>query len=1162
MTINSSARLAVTPPPISALPVASPRLTMAPAIIGGVVISGAVVESLLATGIVVLGTAVLWTASTELAKAITDAVQEYGIPYATDKLIQLRSALQIAYQEGSRQFGAGTARAYQFMLDTVKQWIRGGPNVPVIPNQTKTIPSPTPQVESIQIKPATFSGPNELANQIRGSNPRAYKLYEAVRQLDLWLRNGKGESIGAKRTATGKQLLELFSSMRVGGQPIALSVMTPQGIVNFQVVRASTNTLAITSGAETLHVEIKGNGLDFADTSRVIEAILEANGQFGRRPAPPRKVLPVAPIPIIPSSSIPVISVTPLPTVPTAAASSAQLNGQLLSSIKTVNQRDLAGQLKQTDLLALNRANELISANASIVVKGKKIKARDYLNSGGTIRANTNVGIAKIGERYWVFTPQKGGPQAYVGSSVSFDSVGGKLNLQPDLVPAPTKAKPRPGPITTSPAPGGLPPNKDPKNTPPAFNRATVFAAAFTELMKLVSGTKNAAETDRAIEKWADKIGWMIEQQEIDKYRSGRTTGRTGRESQRLLAALDAIDRMRVRAGTGGASSMTYDPARSADFILEREARYGKDLGISIAFARELRKVLEQAITGLSSDDPAASRLRKALRHLIDHEVLLQTKNTKLDALMQVINSQKLAGRSVATLESLYYKMSARAPSSDLSPAQRKAYLTALDKLLKEMKSRGAVPRGEASLNPSVYLSATGGELSSQQLRRIDQMLDAGISESSIVSNLQGGWRPASAGVPQGKPTAEDQRLLFSARSSPEIVNSQVLDPRVGKTLVVVSESSRAQYEKIFANQPSVVVVAAFNKDEDPVNSLVARGVMADVKRIIAVGGAGQIDVAKGLTNHFSQDISGDLVVVPTVLSTTTLATPFVVTGVAANVSKAFSATTVVVPMKEMINDILNIKDPVLRKRAFKAFAFNFGGGGGDLQGSISIQLQNLYYKPVSGKTALEVLAEDKYAKSAIALNKKLVTSFPDIAKNDATTLGVISRKETEAQIGNSLVEIANQLFEYGNKATGAEPNPIEYLNDVVGAEHEFFNATNDTPLGKAANHGELVAMGTLMQARAYGELTKDFSVYDSLVAAYQKLGIPTTAADLASRGITVDEISVALAKSIAKNRLGDAIPNNLGGATRSLVSVWNTTYSSGINEAARYKQLIENTFR
>ena len=576
MTINSL--LLQTLPTLSRqnLPSDSNRVAVAPVVVGGAAVVGAavVVESLIATGIVVLGTAVLYTATKELTKAISDAVQAYGIPYATDKAKQMRSALQIAYQEGSSRYGAGTAQAYRFMLDSVKQWIRGGPNAPVIPNQTKTIPSFTPQSEPIQVNPSTFPSDNELASQIKGGNTKAYQLYESVRQLDVWLRSGKGENTGPKRTATGKQLMELLSSMRVGGQPIPLAVMTARGMVNFQVARVNNNVLAITSGSETLHVAIKGSGLNVADTIKTIEAILETTGQFGRKKTPPSKVPPVTPLPDISGNVPPVV---PLPTIP------------------------------------------------------------------------------------------KPGPRP--GSTI------------------------KPGPITKPPPSGGVPPpNKGPKNTPPPFNRATVLAAAYAELLKLASGTKNSAETDRAIEKWVEKIGWITDQQKIDDYRSGRTTVRSGRESQRLSDALDAIDRMRIGAGTGGASSVKYDPSKAADFIIESVARYGKDLGISLAFTRELKNLLEQRIAGLSSNDPAANKLQQALRHLIEHELLLQTKNAKLDALTQAVNSQNLAVRSLRTLKFLHSILSARGASIDMNPGQRTANQTALDILLKEIKSRDAAP--------------------------------------------------------------------------------------------------------------------------------------------------------------------------------------------------------------------------------------------------------------------------------------------------------------------------------------------------------------------------------------------------------------------------------------------------------------------------------------
>ena len=711
------------------------------------------------------------------------------------------------------------------------------------------------------------------------------------------------------------------------------------------------------------------------------------------------------------------------------------------------------------------------------------------------------------------------------------------------------------------------PSDQNPSNTLPPFNRTAVLAASVAELKKLISSPSSTA-VEREIQKYFEKIGGSFDQQRIDQYRQGQISreqalgGLSGEARGRVSNALDQIDRMRVGTGTGGAPSLSYDPSKVADAIIEHVARYGKDLGINLAFTRELKNVLERRIAALGNDDPAVNKLRQALAHLNQHEILLQTKTAKFDAAARAINSSKLDSLSRESLEFFYFALSGRVSSADLNPGQRADYQKAMDKLLNEMKSRGVVPRGAASIDPSTYSRAAGEQLNAEQLRRIDQMLNAGMSEFIIKANLQIGWRPGPIGIPQGKPTAADQKLSISSRTTPEIVRSRVLDPKVGKTLILVSQSSKAQYEKMFANQPNVVVVAAFNKDADPVNSLVEQGVMKGVRRIIGIGGAGQLDVAKGLTNHFDPNLVGDLVVVPTVTSTTTLATPFVVTGKDATVSVASAATEIVVPVTEMVNDILKMKDPELRKRAFQAFTLNFGGGGGDLQGSISMQLQNLYHGPRTGNTALKDLSKNRYSKDAIALNEKIANNFPDIAKNDANALNVLALDTTAPQLAARLADIVNQLFEYGNQAVAAGKNAKVHLNNVVGAEHEFFNATNGKDLGSKANHGELVAMGTLMQARAYGELRGDYSVYNSLVAAYQKLGIPTSAADLVKRGITVDMIAEALVTSVQKNRQVDRAGRGLGGDNRSLISEWNSAKGGKTNEAAQYKKLIDNTFR
>ena len=264
--------------------------------------------------------------------------------------------------------------------------------------------------------------------------------------------------------------------------------------------------------------------------------------------------------------------------------------------------------------------------------------------------------------------------------------------------PGTTKTPTRPGIV--APAPGG------PNSPPPPFNRPTVLAAAVAELTKLIRTSQTPEETDQAIKKYLEKIGAAFVQQRIDQYRRGLISreealaGLSGEGRERVSAALDQIDRMRLGAAAGGTSSVVYDPDKVADFIIQYTARYGSDLGISLAFTRELKGVLERRIAALGNDDPAANKLRQALAQLTQYEALLQTKNAQFDALAQVVNSQSLAETSTSSLEALYFALSGRLAAAELNPAQRSAYQTAMDKILKEMKSRGVAPKGTASLNP------------------------------------------------------------------------------------------------------------------------------------------------------------------------------------------------------------------------------------------------------------------------------------------------------------------------------------------------------------------------------------------------------------------------------------------------------------------------------
>jgi hypothetical protein len=479
------------------------------------------------------------------------------------------------------------------------------------------------------------------------------------------------------------------------------------------------------------------------------------------------------------------------------------------------------------------------------------------------------------------------------------------------------------------------------------------------------------------------------------------------------------------------------------------------------------------------------------------------------------------------------------------------------------------------NFDPTPYLEAVGVDgLTPKQLKVIEKMLKPikssgkvtpGASPETIIRQLQAGWRPFDDGVARGNPGGE-QTLRISARSAIEIAKSQVLGEGRGITLIVVSNSDLEKYQKTFLGNKSVRVIAGNNK-EDPINDLVRKGTMRGVGRIVAVGAGGAIDTAKGLGARFEEGRKGsaDVIVIPTITSTTTLATPFYVLGIEARVAVGQAATRVIVPIREVVSSVTQMDNPARRE---KAFDFTISGGFGDLQGVISQQLSKLYaeYKSTGAKlpypNALAGLRENKFASGSLKLNEALENTVPDVATNKDGTSVLLKRQDTLKRLSTTVTLIASGLFEYGNEAQKSG-NPGQHLQNMVGWEHEFFNATNGKPLGKKINHGVLVAMGTLLQAQAYGQLTGDYSVYNALVPVYRKMGIPTSAADLKARNVTDGEIASAIQASVGKNRLSDPRERGLGGQQDSLVSAWNKKAANGggVNNTDTYLKLIDRTF-
>jgi glycerol dehydrogenase-like iron-containing ADH family enzyme len=98
---------------------------------------------------------------------------------------------------------------------------------------------------------------------------------------------------------------------------------------------------------------------------------------------------------------------------------------------------------------------------------------------------------------------------------------------------------------------------------------------------------------------------------------------------------------------------------------------------------------------------------------------------------------------------------------------------------------------------------------------------------------------------------------------------------------------------------------------------------------------------------------------------------------------------------------------------------------------------------------------------------------------------------------------IAEQVYEANVKAVHDPKNAV-----LAGGEHEFYYDMVSSPDRKGtalaeSTHGELVAIGTLMTAKAVAQQSGDGRLFDALERASKKLGIPTTVKGLEERGLS-----------------------------------------------------------
>jgi glycerol dehydrogenase-like iron-containing ADH family enzyme len=128
--------------------------------------------------------------------------------------------------------------------------------------------------------------------------------------------------------------------------------------------------------------------------------------------------------------------------------------------------------------------------------------------------------------------------------------------------------------------------------------------------------------------------------------------------------------------------------------------------------------------------------------------------------------------------------------------------------------------------------------------------------------------------------------------------------------------------------------------------------------------------------------------------------------------------------------------------------------------------------------------------------------------------------KNTPKEIRDGMSWVENNFQSY-NQETMKELASLSHAASIeivrsgdssrsIGDEHKFYYKIMERHPeynGTTPTHGQIVAEGTLISARAYGEKTGDFTIYNRLRSAFEKLGLPVTYSELKSINLSRETI-------------------------------------------------------
>lgn len=230
--------------------------------------------------------------------------------------------------------------------------------------------------------------------------------------------------------------------------------------------------------------------------------------------------------------------------------------------------------------------------------------------------------------------------------------------------------------------------------------------------------------------------------------------------------------------------------------------------------------------------------------------------------------------------------------------------------------------------------------------------------------------------------------------------------------------------------------------------------------KVIAVGGCTALDIGRACA------VGRELVNIPTILSTSCISVDRSVLNYAGqNIGEKTAAPSQVI-----------VCLPSLLETSFEELEQWSSSGFGDLFSNISASIDFQYR---AGELSLDRIAAN--APDAFEALEWVRTSFTGYGRDCLTKLAMYSH--------NSSVDVIKRG---DTELSAAGEHKLDYkLRELY---HDYTE--------KRPTHGQSVSVGTLLSAMIFGEQNSEYTLYDSLRGAYQKLGLPTSYDDLRKIGI------------------------------------------------------------